>query len=317
MMRYCPKSNGAPMAQTNLRYHWNFPRAGDSAKERAITPIADRAFYRARIALHSLCATSAPPSATLGSAPLSPRTLPNQAARPNSQLHRRPTRAEPQVWQREERAITKKPERGVWSVRHRPPCFPCAAGDSAEPLDSLEASAWCSEPGSDRTHQRPSYRVGTIGGHPLLRSSPRLLVFSLDRRKATVQSHGGGLSRRLMPPLPLRRPQSGRAVLLIIRAVDWAGPADHPLAKSPAGPGRVNWRRPRSLVTLARTIFLRYPPAELRFFAKQFREKPSAASIPAEINRGDVCRAIGAAACIRDTSGLAPEISLEISKCIE
>lgn len=71
MPRYRWVFNSAPIAQFHLRYHWNFPRAGDSAKGRAITPIADRAFYRARIALHSLCATGALPSATLGSAPLS------------------------------------------------------------------------------------------------------------------------------------------------------------------------------------------------------------------------------------------------------
>jgi hypothetical protein len=37
-LRHYPKINGAPMAQTNLRHHWKFPRAGDGAKPRAITP---------------------------------------------------------------------------------------------------------------------------------------------------------------------------------------------------------------------------------------------------------------------------------------
>jgi hypothetical protein len=32
---------------------------------------------------------------------------------------------------------------GAERLRHRPPYFPCAAGDSAEPLDSLEASTRC------------------------------------------------------------------------------------------------------------------------------------------------------------------------------
>ena len=71
MTRYRRFFNSAPIAQFHLRYHWIFPRAGDSAKWRAITPIADRARYRARIAPQALCATGALPSATLGSAPLS------------------------------------------------------------------------------------------------------------------------------------------------------------------------------------------------------------------------------------------------------
>jgi hypothetical protein len=73
MPRYRKLLNRAPIAQFHLRYHWNFPRAGDSAKQRAITPIANRALYRARSSLCSLCATSALPSATLGSAALMDR----------------------------------------------------------------------------------------------------------------------------------------------------------------------------------------------------------------------------------------------------
>jgi hypothetical protein len=38
MLRHWPKFNGAVMAQFRLRHHWNFPRAGDGAKPRAITP---------------------------------------------------------------------------------------------------------------------------------------------------------------------------------------------------------------------------------------------------------------------------------------
>ena len=38
MMLHWLKSNGAAMAQLNLLHHWNFPRAGDGANPRAITP---------------------------------------------------------------------------------------------------------------------------------------------------------------------------------------------------------------------------------------------------------------------------------------
>jgi hypothetical protein len=151
-----------------------------------------------------------------------------------------------------------------------------SVGDAAA-LDSLEASAWCSEPGSDRTHQRPSYRVGTIGGHPLLYTGiqTRLkvlgFVHSTDRiaRKATVQSHGAGLSRGLVPPLPPCRPHGGWG-----RECARATLPRPSLAKSPAGPGRVKRVGDRSLQDHARTISAQYPPAELRFFAKQFQKNP-------------------------------------------
>jgi hypothetical protein len=75
MLRYRGIFNSAPIAQFHLRYHWKFPRAGDSAKVRAITPCSDgatMAHTRAVVPQLPLCATSALPSATLGSAPLSP-----------------------------------------------------------------------------------------------------------------------------------------------------------------------------------------------------------------------------------------------------
>jgi hypothetical protein len=58
--RYWPIFNRAPTAQENLRDCWFLPRAGDSAKGRAITPIANRASTRAhpshaRYAPCSLC----------------------------------------------------------------------------------------------------------------------------------------------------------------------------------------------------------------------------------------------------------------------
>lgn len=45
------------MAQTNLLHHWNFPRAGDGAKPRAITPICDGApmAHLTRYAPAALC----------------------------------------------------------------------------------------------------------------------------------------------------------------------------------------------------------------------------------------------------------------------
>jgi hypothetical protein len=75
MMRHWPKINGAVMAQFHLLHHWKFPRAGDGAKPRAITPMRRGApmahnITRARIPEHPLCASSALPSATLASAPL-------------------------------------------------------------------------------------------------------------------------------------------------------------------------------------------------------------------------------------------------------
>jgi hypothetical protein len=249
MMRYCPKSNGAPMAQTNLRYHWNFPRAGDSAKERAITPIADRAFYRARIALHSLCATSAPPSATLGSAPLSPRTL------------------------GEERAIADKPECGVWSVRHRFPYFPCTAGDSAEPLDSPEASVWCQ---AARPHSNASTASGAASAMaigPALAPKPttdainaRLISLSCDMSPVCLSADG--------PFVPSSVCVSGRTASALGPPACRAG-----LAKSPAGPGRVKRVGDRSLQDPARTISASYPPAELNFIAKIFRKNLRGADI--------------------------------------
>lgn len=69
MMRHHPQFNGAPMAQVGLRHHWNFPRAGDGANTRAITPLcdgaADGATIAARIPSHPLLRGSALPPATL------------------------------------------------------------------------------------------------------------------------------------------------------------------------------------------------------------------------------------------------------------
>lgn len=42
-MRHYHKFNGAPMAHSDLLHHWNFPRAGDGAKPRAIITICDGA----------------------------------------------------------------------------------------------------------------------------------------------------------------------------------------------------------------------------------------------------------------------------------
>ncbi|MBR0936695.1 hypothetical protein [Bradyrhizobium jicamae] len=42
-LRHYARSNGAPMAHKNLRRYWNFPRARDGAKMRAITPVANGA----------------------------------------------------------------------------------------------------------------------------------------------------------------------------------------------------------------------------------------------------------------------------------
>ena len=60
MPRYREVFNSAPIAQFHLRYHWNFPRAGDSAKARAITPLLiahsiAHARLFARYALPALC----------------------------------------------------------------------------------------------------------------------------------------------------------------------------------------------------------------------------------------------------------------------
>lgn len=59
-LRYYPPSNSAPMAQPILRRCWIFPRQGDSAKVRAITPRCDGApMAQARLACipeHPLCA---------------------------------------------------------------------------------------------------------------------------------------------------------------------------------------------------------------------------------------------------------------------
>jgi hypothetical protein len=63
-LRHYPKSNGAPMAHSGLRHHWNFPRAGDGAKQRAIAPLhhgapmaqtASRASPLTRYAPAALC----------------------------------------------------------------------------------------------------------------------------------------------------------------------------------------------------------------------------------------------------------------------
>jgi hypothetical protein len=43
MLRYWTNFNGAAIEQFSLRYCWNFPREGDSAKVRAIAPIANGA----------------------------------------------------------------------------------------------------------------------------------------------------------------------------------------------------------------------------------------------------------------------------------
>jgi hypothetical protein len=69
-LRYWPIFNRAPTAQQNLRDCWNFPRARHSAKARAIAPCCYRAPMEHARTSHTLCATGALPSATLGSAPL-------------------------------------------------------------------------------------------------------------------------------------------------------------------------------------------------------------------------------------------------------
>jgi hypothetical protein len=289
-LRYWSIFNRAPTAHQILRDCWNFPRARHSAKARAIAPCCYRAPMEHARTSHTLCATGALPSATLGSAPLPPRTLPNQAARLNSQLHRRPTRAEPQVWQREERAITKKPECGVQRLRHRPPCFPCAAGDSAEPLDSLEASTRCLGPWS-----RSNESTGFPEARRLHRYSHGIPMVALalpPKRIVELYQAGYGYRQAVTRTVFLVRAQS-----CVYRAAAAARRRAHPLdAARRAGthPGRGKTGRRSASSYLPRTIpeahrlynFRSLSARRIEIFCENIPEKPSAASNSREINSG-------------------------------
>jgi hypothetical protein len=97
-MRHHPTSGGASVAQNSLLHH-----------HRAPTPWGGGAAHR--------------------------HYPPRRWRTDGAMAQGRPTcrtRAEPQVWQVWQR-IAEKPECGVQRLRHRPPYFPCAAGDSAVP----------------------------------------------------------------------------------------------------------------------------------------------------------------------------------------
>jgi hypothetical protein len=151
----------------------------------------------------------------------------------------------------------------TWRRPWRAPGF---AGSLGAVSDSLAAIA--------RTGGLPTASA-TFSGHPLLYTGiqTRLKVLgfvtSSDRRasKATVQSHGEGLSIEFCLLFRYAGRMSGRTASAM-------GPRGALLASSPAGPGRVNLHRPRLLVTLAHTISAHYPPAELKFIAKIFQKNP-------------------------------------------
>jgi hypothetical protein len=72
MPLHCTLFNGAPMEQFHLLHHWIFPRAGDGAKQRAITPSLRVAPMAHPVSNNALCANSALATPTLVGAPLSP-----------------------------------------------------------------------------------------------------------------------------------------------------------------------------------------------------------------------------------------------------
>jgi hypothetical protein len=173
-------------------------------------------------------------------------------------------------------------ERGVSRPRLRPQDFP-GAGSVGLPW-RWRGAGFAESLGAASDSLAAIVRTGglpiastTFSGHPLLYTGiqTRLkvlgFVHSTDRiaRKATVQSHGAGLSRGLVPPLPPCRPHGG-----------WGRECARATLPRPSM-GLANadgWGRKRvgdrSFQDPARTISAQYPPAELNFIAKIFQKNP-------------------------------------------
>ncbi len=112
-LRHYPKSNGAPMAQPDLRHHWNFPRAGDGAKPRAIAPSHHGApMAQTRLARASHHTRYAPPALCLRRRSEPHRWSPCQPIR--TELHARAILQKPTLEVRKARPSAHSHARQGW-----------------------------------------------------------------------------------------------------------------------------------------------------------------------------------------------------------
>jgi hypothetical protein len=254
-MRHHPTSGGASVAQNSLLHH-----------HRAPTPWGGGGAYRHH----------------------TPRRWRTDGAMAQGHSTCR-THAEPQVWQVWQR-IAEKPECGVSIVRHRLPYCSRAAGDSAEPLDSSEASTRCQAawPSSNESTAFPEARRL----HPSSHDIPMLALAPLPER--IVESHQAGYGSRRAVTLTAglvgrrhacvgpRRPREGGPTPL--DAARRAGP--HP------GRGKTGRRSASSYLPRAITEahglynFRQLSARRIEFYCENIPEKPSAASNSLEINSG-------------------------------
>jgi hypothetical protein len=209
-MRHHPTSGGASVAQNSLLHH-----------HRAPTPWGGGGAYRHH----------------------TPRRWRTDGAMAQGHSTCR-THAEPQVWQVWQR-IAEKPECGVSIVRHRLPYCSRAAGDSAEPLDSSEASTRCQAawPSSNESTAFPEARRL----HPSSHDIPMLALAPLPER--IVESHQAGYGSR-------------RAVTqtagLVGAGISLGRGGGSPWKSAPGRPGPKKRSSPPTLVTPKRIVPLGY-----------------------------------------------------------
>ncbi len=254
-MRHHPTSGGASVAQNSLLHHHRAPTPwGGGAEHRHYPPRR----WRTDGAMAQGCPTCLTP-------------------------------AKPQVMrQREERAFAEKPERGVQRLRHRPPCFPCAAGGSAVALDSLEAAVRCLT-----AWPRSSASTGFPEAHRLHPSShgiPMVALAPLPERIIESHQAGHGYRRAVTQTVGhVRKVLHGAACSSAARA-RIEGVVD---AISEPAPGDRRGQNRSSIGPLlhrARIISARYPEAKLKISPKIFRKNRPRCRNRRKLIAADGCR---------------------------
>ena len=209
-MLHCPKINGAPMAQSDLLHHWNFPRAGDGAKPRAITP----------------CTRGAPMAQQASRAPRPTAMRRQRSAYGDARSrtahrvtcpaatvmqttnHGNPCQSVQTTTGSPVEVVTMGVSRARGPIRkfaHRPICRP----SRALPWRRIRGKLRCGvrQPCRARTNPRPSLRPAGAGGYPLLRTGLQSHTFLPEWPKATAKSHGRrgrrGFRARIQPRLSL------------------------------------------------------------------------------------------------------------------
>jgi hypothetical protein len=170
---------------------------------------------------------------------------------------------------------------------------PTHGSDLGVALDSLEASGRCLTAWPPSDESTGFLRLGGVGGHPIPRSGTQRrlkvlgFVSSIDRiaDKATVQSHGEGLSRGIVPQ-PEDVVVIARKTAMRSRRVG----ADHPWRGPPPAGGRVKPRSRRVALTSYAHIFRQLSARGIGFYCANIpKNSDQRGASVGKLLQADVC----------------------------